>query len=127
MHRLCRCEFCHTEFEPRAQVKKPRACPNNLCQQSRQRANEKSWREKHTHLSSKEYHRIRRKQRIRKLKNVAESILKCLEVGAEFLNQTIDRNAFSDFLITFISELGIRRANKFWLEQILYDDAMLTS
>ena len=32
------CEFCHTEFIPRPQIKKPRACSHSACQKKRQRA-----------------------------------------------------------------------------------------
>jgi hypothetical protein len=125
VHRLCLCEFCHIEFQPRPQVKNPRACSKVSCQQRRQRMNEKSWREQHTHLSGKDYHRIRRGQRSRKLQAVADSILKCVEVGARFLNQPLDRDLFLKFFNSFISELGIRRANKFWPEEILCDVASL--
>jgi len=125
MH-LHRCEFCQTEYRPRAQVKNPKACLNADCQRARQRANEKAWREQHTHLSSKEYHRVRRKQRAHKLQAVVASILKCLEVGARFLNQPVEHGAFLEFLEAFVLELGIRRANKFWPGEIVCDGAMLS-
>jgi len=125
MHRVHRCEFCPTEYEPRPQVKNPRACPNAKCQQKRQGTNEKAWRERHTHLSGGEYHRVRRKQRRRKLEAIAVLILKCLEVGARFLNQRLDREGLSVFFTEFLSELGIRRANKLWRSDSDHNVAVL--
>jgi len=124
MH-LCRCEFCHTEYRPRPQVKNPRACNNHLCQKKRQLANEREWRERHKDLADKEYHRVRREQRRRKLQAISDSILKCLEVGSQFLNRSVDRAALSDIFTAFLFELGIRRANKFWQLDMIPDVAML--
>lgn len=126
MHRVCRCEFCNTEYEPRAQVKNPRACPKDSCQQSRQKANEKSWHDLHVHLSNKEYHRVRRQQRRRHIQAIAESILKSIKVGTQFLNQVVDHNALSAVFINFISNLGVRRANKFWQMELAGDFATLS-
>lgn len=117
----CRCEFCHTEYQPRPQVINPRACGQAICQRDRQRANERAWRVDNRHLSSKEYHRVRREQRGRRVHTVAAAILKCIEVGSMFLGQPVDCGAFSKFLIAFLSELGIRRANKFWQIDIVPD------
>ena len=58
---MCTCEFCNTEFEPRPQVKNPRACSN--CQNARQRANEKEWRNRHLGLYDGKYHQVKRESR----------------------------------------------------------------
>ncbi len=120
MHLLCHCEFCQIEFQPRPQVKNARACASPTCQQRRQRANEKTWRQKNTHLSSKEYHRVRRQQRLQKIRDIAQSIFKCLEVGARFLNQASAGEAkLYQFFVDFISSLGLRQINKFWPVQLI--------
>ena len=58
---MCICEFCHTPFCNRPQVKQPRACKN--CQRLRQQANELEWRERHPDLYDKKYHAIKKQLR----------------------------------------------------------------
>ncbi|HLE12044.1 MAG: hypothetical protein A2504_05955 [Bdellovibrionales bacterium RIFOXYD12_FULL_39_22] len=91
---MCTCEFCNTEFTPRPQVKNPRACNNNPCQRLRQAANEREWRQLNDHLNSKEYHQIRRNQRIDKIKKINAVVIKSLSIGAEFLGLPIDVKVF---------------------------------
>lgn len=76
------CEFCHTDFKPRPQVKKPRACAN--CQGKRQRSNEYDWRLRNPQYSCAEYHILMREKRKRWLKEAAVRLMKCIEVGRDF-------------------------------------------
>jgi transposase-like protein len=109
---MCICEFCHQEYPPRPQVKKPRACPK--CQKQRQQANEKAWKEKHIGLYDGKYHRIQREQRRRVLQATIAAIRKCLEVGNRFLNLSVVVEELMMELSDFIFSMGVRRANKFW-------------
>ena len=106
------CEFCHTQFTPRSQVKTPRACNKDMCQRQRQRDNERSWRERHKHLEDKNYHQIRRHQRRKKIHDIGQLIFKCMAVGREFLGIPIYMENMRTHFIDFLLELGIRRINK---------------
>lgn len=116
---MCTCEFCHTEFVPRPQVKNARACNNDRCQKLRQAANEREWREVHTQLDSKEYHRIRRKQRIEKLKKVNSAFKKSFKIGVDFLGLPINIDAFLAIFESLLSPIGIRKINKVWTVDLI--------
>jgi hypothetical protein len=117
---MCICEFCHTEYTPRPQVKKPRACAK--CQPLRQDANEKAWKDKNVGLYNGEYHRVRRSGRTRKLRSKVEGWLRCMEVGGTLLGvsafQTETRAELASAFLKFLSRLGISHANKFWPSEI---------
>lgn len=104
------CEFCRTEFLARPQVKKPRACNN--CQGDRQRANERAWHRRHAHFDDR-YHSVRREQRLRKIKELADALVECLRVGQSLLGFSIKLAPFAEKLGEFLAELGVRRINKF--------------
>ena len=103
------CEFCHTDFKPRPQVKKPRACAN--CQGKRQRSNEYDWRLRNPQYSSGEYHELMREKRKRWLKEAAERLLKCVEVGRNFLGVSFSIDGMEIVLTEFLTSLGTRRLN----------------
>lgn len=114
------CNYCHTSYEPRPQVKKPRACDKEECQLARQRDNEKSWRERNKAYYGKEYYEQQRIERDNSITCVVDDLVKCLEVGKTFLDEKIKLKDFnlSEFkkaLGSFFSYLGMRRTNKFWM------------
>lgn len=106
------CEFCGSQFFARPQVKCPRAC--NKCQSQRQRANEKAWHERHTHFDDR-YHSTRREQRTKRIQQLVVIIAECLRVGQRLMGISIKLEIFSLNLRSLLSELGVRRINKFWL------------
>ncbi len=112
---LYKCEFCHAEFCPRPQVKRPRACLT--CQSARQRQNEKEWREKNKDIDATAAHRIYRQQRLRKLSLFTAVVLRSLKIGFSFLGlielETAHQNLAKE-LIDFFDSMGLRQINKFW-------------
>ena len=108
------CEFCLAEFHPRPQVKNPRACENINCQKVRQRQNEKEWRSKNSEYPGEKYYEIKRVQRIRRIKSVLESLIKCFEVGGKLFGFKIIMEEFSRILEGLLFKLGVRQINKFW-------------
>lgn len=109
---MCICEFCHTSFQPRAQVKRPRAC--SKCQKERQKANEDAWHERNPKYSDREYHQVQKKQRLKRLGELVGIILECLRVGKDFLKQNFDLEKTRVLFSKFLSVVGIREINKFW-------------
>lgn len=103
------CEFCHTEFYPRPQVKKPRACP--CCQVQRQRSNEKDWRNRNPKYSMAMYHEIMRRKRERKIRAVTEALSDCIKVGREMSGLKFESKELAALLSEFIVGLGVRRLN----------------
>jgi len=110
---MCICEFCNISFQPRVQVKRPRACPR--CQGKRQRANEKAWHERHPVYGDKQYHQIRKRQRMKRLWEVVDIIVECLRVGKDFLRHNFDLERTRTFLWQFLAYVGVREINKFWI------------
>jgi hypothetical protein len=109
------CEFCTAVFQPRPQVKNPRACSN--CQKQRQRLNEQEWRAKNSHLSSGDYHRIYREQRLKKITLFVETLIQAMNVGLQFYDFNFDKNLAPHLnlvMIKFLSHLGLRQISKFW-------------
>jgi hypothetical protein len=107
-----KCEFCHTEFSSRPQVKNPRACP--ACQGLRQRNNEYDWRKRNPTYSSAAYHELRRSQRQAKLNGIAQALVKCIKLGKALMGMDLKMEELSLALAEFLSMHGIRRVNKFW-------------
>jgi len=108
------CEFCGISFEPRPQVKNPRACDHPNCQFARQRANEREWHEKHKEAFDASYHRACRRRRGSFLAEAARSLVRALAKGIEILGLRVDLNVFARLLIEYMGSLGVRRVNKFW-------------
>lgn len=116
---MCVCEFCSQEFIPRPQVKKPRACKD--CQAKRQRANEIDWRKRNMHLVCKKYHQVRRDQRYKKLSQLAAYISHCMTTGFKMINigqKHPNFNALIKWILPILQLTGIRRANKFWIDNM---------
>lgn len=114
---MCICEFCHTSFKPRAQVKHPRACPR--CQGKRQRANEKAWYERNPKYLDKLYHSVKKKQRMKRIWGIVEILCECVKVGKDFLRHRLDLENIRTFFSQFLAHIGIRKINKFWDVSIL--------
>lgn len=112
-----KCEFCFATFNPRPQVKNPRACNKEDCQMKRQRANEQDWHRQHSYNRDKQYHKIRRQQRKANLLHIIDVILECLRVGKELLGKRVEIERFRPSFQEFILELGIRNTNKFWIPE----------
>jgi len=106
------CEFCHTQFQSRPQVKRPRACQG--CQKQRQRSNEKDWRSRNPQYSCAEYHDLMREKRNERLAAAAAELSKCITVGRDFLGIKFKVDALGPILAEFFHGLGVRRLNKFW-------------
>ena len=122
---MCTCEFCNTEFTPRPQVKNPRACTN--CQKTRQRANEKSWRNTSLGLYDGKYHQVKRECRKVEIQTKVQDLVRCIEVGGTLLGLALTKEiqaSFQEFFLKFLINLGIRRANKFWPLKILSPNGM---
>jgi len=115
------CEFCNTEYQPRPQVKNPRACNKDACQCRRQASNEREWRKSNDHLNSKQYHQIRRKQRLEKIRKLNSIIIKSFSVGIDYLGLPIKIDMFTAFFEYLFSSLGIREINKFWAIDLIYN------
>ena len=113
---MCTCEFCHTQFSPRPQVKRPRACPS--CQTLRQRDNENCWRKENPRYSSPLYHELRRKERERKLKAAADALSKCIRIGKDMIGLNLEMAELGPVLAEFLITLGVRRVNKFWSSEL---------
>jgi hypothetical protein len=112
---MTKCEFCPKFFTPRPETKKARACNNRECQRKRQRLNEKEWRISHKAEcgdSGAQYYRAYRSKRLEFFVGLVERILKALRVGCTFLHESFSVDEFQEFLIRFLTQLGIRRANK---------------
>lgn len=108
------CEFCLSEFEPRPQVKNPRACKHQSCQRQRQRANEKEWRNLQVGYPGENYYQIRKLQRKKRITDVVQSLIKCFEAGRKFFGVDILMEEFSQILEAALFRIGVRRINKFW-------------
>jgi hypothetical protein len=107
------CEFCSATYQPRPQVKRPRACPQ--CQKQRQRANEKAWHFKHQAKFDPSYFSVKRELRLKEVRKLVEEFLKCFLVGLTFSGKRPgDEGLLRDYFQRFFLELGIRRVNKLW-------------
>lgn len=113
---MCICEFCHTEYTPRPQVKKPRACPG--CQKQRQRDNEYCWRKLNPRYASAQYHELQRGIRDRKLKAAADALSECIRIGKEMVGINLEMKELGVALMEFLHTLGIRRVNKLWKSEM---------
>ena len=112
---MVKCGFCHTEFTPRPQVKRPRACSS--CQKRRQRENEKAWKQRNLGLYDGKYHRRQRDDRTKEFKARIEQLVRCIEVGSSFLGAVFSDESKAEFkawLLIAVLGAGVRRANKLW-------------
>jgi hypothetical protein len=109
---MTKCEFCHTSFTPRPQTKKARACEKRECQIKRQRLNEKEWKNRHKAEYGANFYREYRVGRFKVICELVERILKVLRIGCTALHENFSLRDFKEFLIPFLSRLGLGRANK---------------
>ena len=114
------CKYCFTIYEPRPQVKNPQACKKEECQRARQRDNEKAWRERNKAHYEKDYFEQQRAERDGLIQAMVANVVRCIEVGRDFLSETsklegFNLDKFKDALEYFFSALGIRKTNKFWI------------
>ena len=109
------CQFCNLEFNPRPQVKHPRACGSSLCQGERQRTNEKDWRNLQSKTGSGRYDAVQRGLRNSAIKAIVAEILKCLGIGRRITGLPEFRPELSGFFTKIFLGLGIREINKFWM------------
>jgi hypothetical protein len=120
------CNYCSTIYEPRSQVKNPKACNKKECQRARQRDNERDWREKNKAHYEKDYFEQQRAKRDSIIKDTVADVARCIEVGKQFLSETgklegFNLDKFKDALEYFFSALGIRNINKFWIPIIAHN------
>ena len=118
--RMHECKYCSTIYEPRPQVKNPQACGKEECQKARQRDNENAWREKNKAHYGKDYFEQQRAERDGLIQAVVADVVRCIEVGKEFLSETskleeFNLDKFKNALEYFFLSLGIRKTNKFWI------------
>jgi hypothetical protein len=85
-----------------------------MCQGRRQRANERAWHGRHPEYGDKQYHKIQKKVRIKRLGEVVAMVFECLRVGKDFLNHNFDVEMTRAFLSQFLAYVGMREINKFW-------------
>lgn len=105
-----RCEFCFVMYQPRPQVKRPRACEQ--CQSKRQRSNEKAWHFKHKGQFDAKYYRILKDQRLKALREKSALFREWIEIGRRFMQQSGSLVGLDEFLFQFLTYVGIRRVNK---------------
>ena len=108
------CEFCSDIFYPRPQTKKPRACSRDCCQRKRQTQNQETWRARERPYFPPSYHRQKRLERKRKCREIAETIVDLIEVGARLRDRKIEPAKILESLQTFLNFLGWRVAKKLW-------------
>lgn len=104
------CEFCNVMFQPRPQVKHPRACRD--CQKKRQQANEKAWHSKHKTGFDCKYHQNQKRIRMQSLREHVQKVTRWIEIGMTYVGQAVNLELLTDYLVKFFIDLGIRRANK---------------
>jgi hypothetical protein len=68
--------------------------------------------------SSAEYHGLMREKRKKALKEAADRLAKCIEVGRDFLGMSVRMDGIEIVLAEFLASLGIRRLNKLWNLQL---------
>lgn len=64
--------------------------------------------------SSALYHQVKREQRKKRLKAIAESISECIRIGRSFLGMNAKIEGFGAVFPALLTSLGIRRVNKLW-------------
>lgn len=109
---MCKCEFCHTSFCPRPQVKRPRACKD--CQGLRQQANELDWRERNPNIFDEKYHAIKKKEREATLAEFSKLAVKYLSTGALLVGVSINIEKVGPKILELFLSIGIREINKLW-------------
>jgi nucleotidyltransferase/DNA polymerase involved in DNA repair len=75
--------------------------------------------------SSAEYHELMREKREMRLKQAAELLTQCIDVGREFLGLRVEAAGLGLVLAEFLESLGVRRLNKLWDLQTAMQNAML--
>ncbi|MCK5537499.1 MAG: hypothetical protein KAI79_11780 [Bacteroidales bacterium] len=108
------CAYCNDIYQPRPQVKNPKACKKSYCQKQRQKDNERSWHQKNKILYDAKYAQIQRKIRAEKIKKMITKITNALAIGLRFNGEKFNEN-FNN-LTLFLADLGIRQLNKFCID-----------
>ncbi len=109
------CEFCNATFQPRPQVKRPRACASPECQKKRQSRNEKDWRDRHGEDSAPFDFKAWRSEKKKRLEHLAKDLSDLLKKGATFMGRGLfDQDLLGEILLQGLYKLGLRAANKLW-------------
>jgi hypothetical protein len=113
---MCTCEFCTNLYEPRSQVKYPRACNRKDCQRRRQRTNEKDWHNlpENKRLYDAKYYYDRKEKNRGILRKRVVFTAKAIEVGCRFFDEEVAHEAIESFLNQFFTSIGLRQINKLW-------------
>lgn len=110
--RCVSCEFCGDLFLPRPQIKKPRACSHEKCQQARQKLNQQEWRQRENVYYPNDYHRKKRRERSKKLGFLAKMLCDLLSIGAKMKHVLISKSHLSAIMTQALGSLGILGAKK---------------
>lgn len=106
------CSYCNAIYQPRAQVKNPKACNKSPCQRLRQRDNEREWHRKNRDLYDREYHKIQRTCRQKCILDTISNLIEFFTVGARFAGRSIGD---TQILTQLFASIGIRKLNKLWI------------
>jgi len=109
---MCHCSYCGIEFQPRPQVKNPRACLKEVCQRQRQRDNEKAWHKRHSGQYDRQYQRVKAIQRTQSLKEKTERLMNWIRLGSRLTQEETDLEGLTEAFARFCQELGVRTLNK---------------
>jgi hypothetical protein len=108
------CQYCQTIFQPRAQVKNPKACSSPSCQRKRQRDNERCWHDMQRGRYDSKYHKNKKKQRFQRITSFTRNFLAALRIGTSLLELRLDLSRIETEIVNLFSQLGIRAINKLW-------------
>ena len=116
------CEFCSTQFEPRPQIKNPKACNKETCQRARQRQNENDWHQKHKdfYIKNAKYHKEQRIERYRLIMQIINDLLDAMFSGFRFKKIQVNCELFKTLFHNFMCRIGIRKINKFYSAEKLF-------
>ena len=115
-----KCRYCHRNYQPRPQVKNPKACNQSKCQAKRQRDNEKAWHYQQFGRFDTNYHKKQRQQRRRLMESLIRRLHNVLAVGMAFHGQRFESDLWKVYLQEWFFHLGIRRINKLcFVEKII--------
>ena len=122
-----KCDYCNTIYQPRPQVKNPKACPKVKCQKLRQRSNEKSWKLNNKAFYGKDYYEAQKEKRSKVISEKVNETISCLSVGSKFLNKDFNEENFQELLFHFYTRLGVRSINKLWSSITIQNDINISS
>jgi hypothetical protein len=107
-----KCTFCHDIFNPRPQVKDPKAC--SKCQSLRRQANQKAWHFKNKTGFDSRYHKLQRELRNKQLQEICNTLCGALRVGLQFQGKELNLPLMEQLFFEFLQKFGLRRANNLW-------------